>query len=538
MMIRRLFSKQTRTITGAAIILAIASFASRLMGVFRDRIFAHYFGAGNILDTYYAAFRIPDLVYNLLIVGALTAGFIPVFMELLTKDKEEAWNVANAIINILGLFLLIACTILFIFTPQFMHWIVPGFSNEKLRTTIVLTRIMFLSPIILGISSVVSGVLQCFRSFFIYALTPILYNTGIIIGAIFFVPIWGINGLAYGVILGAILHLIIQLPTFFQHGFHYKPMLLLKNKHVRKIASMTIPSTLGLATNQLNLTGIMVLASTLGAGSIAVYNLANNLQYAPVGIIGISFALAAFPTLSQFVSEGKLDAMINHFIRTVRQILFFIIPLTIILLLLRAQIVRVLLGTGQFTWTDTIETANTLAFFSLSLFAQSLIPMIVRVFYSVQDIWTPLWGNLAGAVITILLALYLKNILGISGIALSYSIAMVIQLIILWLLLRKKIGSLKEGKIFILLAKISIAAVLMAFTIQGGKIFLGQYVNMTRLWGIAIQGIVSATVGLIVYGLVLRLMKLEEMSALQQTLKKNWYRMVRIPAHIDEPDDV
>jgi putative peptidoglycan lipid II flippase len=439
-MIRRLVNSTTKSITGAAIILGAASFLSRLIGVVRDRIFAHYFGAGDILDAYYAAFRIPDLVYNLLIVGALSAGFIPVFMELVAKDKKHAWRVTNSIINILGIILLFVTAALLLFTPQLTVWIAPGFEGEKLNTTILLTRIMFLSPILLGISAVVSGVLQSFKSFFIYSLTPIMYNLGIILGVFLFFTPFGVRGLAFGVILGAALHLLIQLPAFFRHGFRYRPILLLKDSSVRTIGRLMIPRTLGLATTQLSLVAITAIASTLEVGSITIFNFANNLQYFPIGIIGISFAVAAFPTLSGFIAENRKNEMIDHLARTARQIIFFIIPLTILFLLLRAQIVRVVLGTGMFDWDATITTADALAFFSLSLFAQCLIPLLARGFYAIQDTWTPFLTSLAALLITVAAALYYKDIYGIVGIALAFSLAMIVQLAILWIVLRQKLN--------------------------------------------------------------------------------------------------
>ena len=277
-MIRKLFSSQIKSITGAAILLGSASFVSRLIGVLRDRIFAHQFGAGPTLDAYYAAFRIPDLVYNLLVVGALSAGFIPVFIKVYEKSKSKSWEVTNSIINILGVGLITLCIILFIFTPQIIPLLVPGFSGEKLDLTITLTRIMFFSPILLGISSVVSGVLQATKSFFVYALTPIMYNLGIIVGALIFFPIFGEIGLAFGVILGALLHLLIQLPTFFKHGYRYKFVFNIKDIFVREIAKLMIPRTLGLATSQLHILVITYLASTLTEGSLTVFNFATNLQ--------------------------------------------------------------------------------------------------------------------------------------------------------------------------------------------------------------------------------------------------------------------
>lgn len=538
-MIKKLFSKQSKTITGAAILLGSASFVSRLIGIIRDRVFAHTFGAGSSLDAYYAAFRIPDLVYNLVIVGALSAGFIPIFTSLVQKNKAEAWRVTNSIINILGLFLIIICAILFIFTPQLMPFLVPGFEAKELELTTALTRIMFLSPIILGFSSIVSGVLQSFKSFLIYSLTPIVYNLGIIVGAIFLVPIMGINGLAVGVVFGAILHLGVQLPTLFQHGFQYKGILLWKNKYVKVIGKLMIPRTLSLATTQLNLLVITIFASTLGAGSIAVFNFANNIQHFPIGIVGISFAIAAFPTLAQLASEDKKDKMTEQLSQSIRQIIFFIIPLTIIFLLLRAQIVRIILGSGEFDWPDTIRTANTLAFFSFSLFAQALIPLLVRAFFAMHDTWTPFLVGLISSLVNIIAGLYLRNILGISGLALAFSIAMIVQLILLWLVLRGRLGTLQESKMVTSIQKMAGSALLMAIVIQSVKSPISNMVDMTRLWGIFIQGTIAGTLGMVVYGTICYALKLEEMIGFKESLQRKFIKLKNVQrGEITEADEV
>lgn len=537
-MIKKLLSSQSKTITGAAIILGAASFVSRFIGIIRDRIFAHQFGAGEVLDAYYAAFRIPDLVYNLVIVGALSAGFIPIFAKLLVKDRDEAWKITSGIINILGITLLVTCAVLFVFTPKLIPLLVPGFDGVQLQTTIMLTKIMFASPIILGLSSIVSGVLQTFKSFLVYALTPIIYNVGIIIGATFFVPIWGINGLAYGVILGALLHLGIQIPTFLHHGFRYQKILPWQNQSVREIGKLMIPRTLGLATTQLNLVVITILASTVGVGSITVFNFANNIQHFPIGIIGISFAIAAFPTLATLVAEEKKQEMISHLSQTVRQIIFFIIPLTIVFLLLRAQIVRVVLGSGQFDWSDTIRTADTLAFFTLSLFAQALIPLLIRAYFALHDTWTPFIIGLISAVVNIFVGIYLKNLMGISGLALAFSLAMILQLTLLWMILRYRLGTLHESKIVNSLYKISAAAIVAALIIQLVKSPIANLVDMTRLWGILTQGVIAGSLGLLVYGVICYTFKVEEMIEFKQTLERRILKIRPTQGELTEADEV
>ena len=537
-MIRRILFSQSKTITGAALVLGAASFVSRIIGLGRDRIFAHTFGAGQTLDVYYAAFRIPDLLYNIIIVGALSAGFIPVFLTLWNKNKEEAQELFNQLITVALVVLTGLSIILFICMPWLVRLIVPGFGEEAMVQTTALSRIMLLSPIILGVSGIVSGVLQALKSFFIYSITPIVYNIGIIIGAIFFVPVWGISGLGYGVILGTLLHLAIQLPPLLRYGFVYRPSTKLNTESLKSIGRLMIPRTLTLGTNQLTFVIITVIASTLGAGSIAIFNLANNLQYFPVGIIGISFALAAFPTLSELVAQKNEERFREELSSTIRQIIFLIVPLTILFLLLRAQIVRTLLGSGKFDWDATIATANTLAFFSLSLFAQSLIPLLTRGFYALHNTKTPLFVAFISTLITIILSLSLKETFGIVGLAMAFSLGCIFQTAVLWVTLRNHIKTLHEGKMLHSLYKISIAGVVMALAIQLSKGPIASVVNMQRFWGIFIQGLVTGIIGVVVYGLICYLLRTEEMLHLLRTLNRRWLTLRGVVGEVNKGDEL
>ena len=536
-MIKKIFTNQSHSITGAAIILGAASFLSRFMGVVRDRIFAHAFGAGDVLDAYYAAFRIPDLIFNLLIVGALSAGFIPIFLEVLHKDEHEAGRLVDALITILTIALIIISGIGILAAPWITKFIVPGFTGTKLHLTIVFSQIMFLSPIILGISSVVSGVLQSFKNFLIYSLAPVMYNIGIIVGALVFVPIMGMKGLAWGVILGAVLHLVIQLPTLWSHGFRYRP-LLAWNQSLKKIVQLMIPRTMGLAAYQINMVVVTTLASTLAAGSITIFNLANNLQYFPIGIIGYSFSIAAFPTFAQFVAENRKREMIDSLSLTIRQIIFLMLPITIVFLLLRAQIVRVVLGSGKFDWDATILTANTLAFFTLSLFAQALIPLLARAFYALNDTWIPFVISLTSAFLSVILSIYLKEFMGVIGLALAFSISMIVQLMMLWMGLRKKLGSLKELTLLHSLYKLSISALIMAVSIQLLKYPLAHIVNMTRFWGILTQGILAGVAGLLIYTGMCYLLKVEELIIFQASLKRRWIKLWHVQEEIGKTNEL
>ena len=535
-MIKRLLSYQSRSITGAAVILGLASLFSRLIGILRDRLFAHSFGAGEILDAYHAAFRIPDTLYTLIIVGAISAGFIPVLTELLQKDKKEAKRVTRSLATLSSLVLFLGCGALFFLSPWLVQIMTPGFDKQTLELTIVLTRVMLASPVILGLSAIVSGILQTYRAFFVFALTPIMYNLGIILGNLVLVPRIGPVGLAYGVVLGALLHLCIQIPSFYHYGFSLRLSLEIWQTAIKKIVKLMIPRTLGLAAAQLNFVAITVFSSTLNTGSLAIFHFANNLQSLPVGMIGVSFALATFPALSTCIVKNDKEQFITSLAISIRQILFFIIPLTVLFILLRAQIVRVVLGSGAFDWNDTIQTADTLRLFALSLFAQSLIPILARAFFALEDTWTPFLTTVIGTLVTVLLAHWYVSHFGILGIALAFSIGMVVQCILLWFSLRHKLGTLHEHSLIIFLTKVSIAALPMALVTQKLKEPLAAIVDMQRFWGIFTQGLVAGLSGIFVFLVVCQCLRLEELQEFHGALKKRWFRQKPLPFDIPQED--
>ena len=515
----------------AAFLIASSSLLSRFLGIFRDRILAGEFGAGDTLDIYYAAFRLPDLIYNLLILGALSAGFIPIFTSLLKSPKEKtlnfisgskykhAWELASNTLNILAMALIILCSLGIIFAPWITKLITPGFNPSKMDLTAKLSMIMFLSPIFLGISGVFGGILQSFKRFFVYSLSPIFYNIGIIIGALYLVPIWGIYGLAWGVVLGAFAHMIVQLPTLLHLGFKYNFKLDLKNKQLRKIGEMMIPRTFSLAVSQINLVIMTIIASTLISGSLAIFNFANNLQSFAIGIFGISFAVAVFPVLAQVAFDKK--NLVKNISLAVRQILFFIIPSTVLLLTLRAQIIRVILGSGKFDWQDTVLTIDTLSFFCLSLFAQALIPLLVRVFYARYDSKTPFFVGLTATFINIFLSLWLSKTMGVAGLALAFSVTNIINFIILWLILRFELESLDQFRILTSVAKFSLAALACGITVQGIKLIIWPYVDMTKFWGVLTQGLMAGIFGIIIYLVVCSLLKSEELTNFWLSIKRH-----------------
>lgn len=513
--------KPTKTIAGAALIVSVAGVLSRILGLFRDRILASSFGAGDELDVYYAAFRIPDLIYNFLIVGALSAAFIPVFTGLITKkNRDRAWDLASGLLTLQVSVVIILSLIFFVFAPELMKLITPGFSQEKVSQVANLTRIMFLSPLFLGISAIFGGILVSYKRFLVYSIAPIFYNIGIIIGAIFFVEFWGIAGLAWGVVLGALMHFILQFAAVKCVGFSYQFRRIsdiIKDANIRKVIKLMIPRSMAMGVSQINLLIVTVFASTLASGSLAVFNFANNLQSVPLGIFGISFSIAAFPKLSSLAAKENMDKFNYVFTRTFKRILFFVIPASLIIFSLRAEIVRAVLGAGEFDWEDTTATLWVLGFLSLSLFAQSTIPLLTRCFYALENTKTPFYAALASETVNILLVVFLIEKFQVLGLAIAFSLASISNMFILFTLLDKKFKNIQKRKITDSIIKILIASAFLVIAIYLTRHTLANYIQLKTLGEVLAQLIISAGMGASVFLIACHWLRVEEFNDFKKT---------------------
>jgi len=543
-MITRFLNSQTKTISSAAGILAVSALLSKILGLLRDRLLAGNFGAGQEMDIYAAAFRVPDLVYNILIAGGIVVAFLPLFSEYFLKNREEAWKMVNYVLNVF-LFLLILCSVvLFIFAPWLIEFIVPGFDIQSKALTITLTRLMLLSPIFFGISSIFSGVLHYFNRFLVYSLAPILYNLGIIFGILFLAPYqnWGIFGVGLGVVLGAFLHLGIQLIPAFNCGFHYKWLFDFKYPAIKRIFTLMVPRTIAIAGQQINLIVITAIASTITTGSIAVFYYSNNIQHLPIGIIGISFATATFPLLSKTWANGQKKEFLQSFSSSFRQILFLIVPASVLMFILRAQVIRIILGTGQFGWWETRLTAACLGLFCLSIFATALIPLIARAFFAFQDTKTPTLISVISVALNIILSFSfvwllqfpnlfsnsMKNILRLQGIeniavvglALAFSLAAIFQLILLLLFLYKKIGDFEIKKISYSFLKIISAALIMSTGVYFALYFIASFLNTKTFLGIFFQAGFASIIGILTYITSAVFLKSQEAKTLKSLILK------------------
>lgn len=513
----KFINKRSQRISSAALTVAFFGLVSRVFGLWRDRLLAGHFGATRTLDVYYAAFRIPDLVYNLLIIGAISSAFLPVFYEYLTKNKDEAWRFAANTLNVLIFALLILSAILVLFAPQLVYLVAPGFDNASKELTVNVSRLLFLSPLLLGISALAAALLQAFSRFLIASLAPIFYNLGIIFGIIFLAPHYGIWGLAYGVILGALLHLLIQLPSLINIGFRFRSLFNFKELGLIKVVKLWLPRTLGLFAFQANSIVSTAIASVLASGSIAIFNLADNLRWAPIGIIGVAFSTAAFPAMSLAYARGKKDLFLKHFSLAVRQALFIVIPLSFLFFVLRNQIVRIILGTGNFNWQDMQLTAAVLGLFAFGIFAASLLPLFTRAFFAFHNTKTPVFINVFSMAVNIILSLifvwYFAKYTGIPailGLPLAITIASVINLIWHWFDLKKHVGDFGVNEI-----KKSFLKILAASIVAVVFIYLGLYVfsyvfDIRTVSGLLFQTLGAGLLGGVVYLVSALVLRMEE----------------------------
>lgn len=536
-MIQKLINGKAGSITAAALVLGMATLASKLLGLLRNRILVGEVGVGNEFDIYLAAFRIPDFIFSIVVFGALSAGFIPVFSKLIfKKEKDRAFKTANVALNLIFVLLIVLCFVAVIFTKDLVNFIAPGFDSSKKEATIELTRIMLLSPIFLLLSSIFGGILQSFKRFFIYSLSPIMYNIGIIIGAVYFVNWWGLPGLAWGVVLGSFLHFAIQISTVKKLGFKYQFTIDTKNTEVKKIARMVAPRLLTIVATQFNLVIITIIASTLAIGSLTVFNLANDLQSFPLGLFAISFVVASFPTLCALSGKGNRKNFIASLASTAKQILFFVIPISILLFILRAQIVRVALGTEGFTWEDTILTFDTLGIFVFSLFAQALIPLLTRSFWALHDAKTPFIISLISVLINLILAFSLSKQYGVVGLSMAFSISSVINVALLYYLINKKIGFSCHRAIFKSVVKISLSSVIAGIFAYASLYLIEPFLNTHTFIGIFAQGLFAGIIGVGVYCLIGWKFKIEEFIIFKNSIQKKLFRTKIETAEIIKED--
>ncbi len=555
--ILRILSKEYGSVNQAALLLGFFAFLSQVLALFRDRSIAYFIGPSSNLDAYYAAFRIPDLIFISVASLASITVLIPFIVEKMDDGKVtlKAQKFLNDIFTVFFLSIIVISTIIFFLMPILVSIIAPGFTGEMQDKLIILSRIMLLSPILMGLSNLFGTVTQLFRKFFIYSLSPILYNTGIITGVIFFYPIFGIYGLALGVVLGALMHFSVQAIASYSCGFAPRfssSIFAINFKEIKRVAMTSLPRTLGLSFNNIALIAIISLASFLKGGSISIFNLSLNLQSVPLNIIGVSYAVAAFPTLTKSISAGKIEEFRKHLKSAARAIVFWSLPVIFLFIVVRAQIVRVILGSGSFSWENTRLVAACLAIFSVSVLAQGMIALLSRAYYANGNTTRPLVINFICSSMIIVLSFvfihlfenwiffrdFIESLLKVNDIEgttvlmlpLAYSTGTILNAILYWFFVRR---DFMKGESFITNT---------FFQSLGASFFLGlvAYTSLNILspifgtntfLGVFLQGFISGILGIFSAVLVLHLLKNEELKDVLNTLHtKFWKAKVLAPS--------
>jgi len=531
MSFKDIFDSEQKTITGAAIILTVSILLSRVLGLLRDRFLAGTFGASMNLDIYFAAFRIPDLVYSIIFAGGVVVSLLPLFSQHYENKKEkDGWDLINNVLNLFIVLFVITGILFWIFTPQIISSMVVGFDAHAKQVTIDLTRLIFLSVLFFGLSSVFSTILNYFNRFVSYSIAPILYNLGIIFGVLCLTSYFGVFGAGVGVVIGSFLHLIIQIPPAIRCGYRYKPVLNIFSKEIKEFIGIIIPRTIASSTAQINFIIITFIASTIGSGAISVFNLSNNLRYLPIGIIGVSFATAVFPSLSKFWAEGNKEQFNVQLRKIFSQVLYISFPVGILIYILRNEIVDIILKTGEFGGVAAELTAICLALYAISTFAQCLVPVLLRGFFSIKDTITPTFVAIFFVALNTALSFFFVSLfngveaiqrfsflgleltgngVSLAGLVFAFNLSLLMEFILLFVLLIDKIGDFGIKYLAKSFLKIFTSSIIMGFV--SCQILLKINLLFTdSLIDSIIKFVIVCFVALIVYLILGKIFKIEE----------------------------
>lgn len=510
--------KEVRGLHEAAYILALFTFASQLLALIRDRLLAHQFGAGAELDLYYTAFRIPDLMFVIFASVLSVYVLIPfVSNALLEQGKVAAQKLLSSVYTLFLIAYGLIAGVVVLYAHQIVPVLFPGFTGEEQVMIVLLLRVLMLQPLLLSLSNLFGVVTQLSDHFVLYALSPLLYNIGIIFGIVVLYPFMGLSGLAWGVVVGSLLHMAVQIPHVERSGLMPRLTTSFNFKILSQVLKTSIPRALTLSLHQIVLVVFAGVASFMAVGSVSVFQFALNLQSVPLGLIGVSYSVAAFPTLARMFSSGNRTEFVNYVATALRHIFFWSIPAIALIIVIRAQIVRVILGTGAFNWDDTRLTAAALAIFVLSLAAQGINLLIVRAFYAGGDTRTPFWITIFSTTGSLVFAFFfhtlfltsphfaytiesLFRVVGVEGtdvlmLPLAFTVALTLHTLVLTAIFMKRfslslfvfIGSCVRGLIAAITGGVTSYALLntLVFGIKDDT-FLGIF----------LQGFISGTVGI------------------------------------------
>ncbi len=517
-------TKAQSSILSAAAIISVTTGITAILGIVKSYSLSAFFGTSSELTVFFTADKIPNLIYSLLVVGVLSTIFVPVYTEAIKKDEEKANEIASLIINAGILLFMVLGGIAFVLAKPIIGLLsVKQFSAGEIALGTKLLRLMLGAQIILLVSSFLTSLLHSYNHFLLPSIAPIFYNLGIILGTIFLSEKFGIFGPTYGMLLGAFGHLLIQIPSIKRLKYKYKPIIKIENIYIKKILTLTPPRILSVLIANLLETINNSFAILISKPSSVYLRFAGQLQFFPINLFAISISSAALPTLSRTSALANREKFKKIFITSLHQMLFLVVPCSVILLVLRIPVIRLAFGAKKFPWEATVKTSYTLAFYSLSIFAQSTIYLITRSFYALKDTSTPVKVSLITLPANVILSLTSIKILGwgVWAIALSYSITSIMDMVILFWLLSKKLGGFELKEIVRPFVKISYAAAIMGISLYIPLKILDEFVfDSTRTIQLLLITGLTSFVGIATYLGLTKILKVEEIELLHRILRK------------------
>lgn len=510
-----------RRLASAAFVVMIFFVLSRAAGLAREIVIGAQFGTSPQLDAYLAAFRIPDILFQLVAGGALGSAFIPTFAGYWAKGEvPAAWLLFSRVLTLITLILTGVALLAACFALPLVQWIIaPGFTPAQQQLTAELMRWMFVSTLIFGASGLIMGALNAVQHFLLPAAAPLFYNLAIISSAWLLAARLGVYALVCGVVAGAILHLLVQLPGLWRVGAAYRPTIALTDPGVREVMRLMGPRVLGLFFVQMHFLVNTILASGLPVGSLSALNYAWLLMLLPQGIFAQSIATAIFPTFAAQIATGQLAAMRRTFGQLLRTLLFLTIPAAVGLYLLRVPLITLLLQRGEFTDQSTQLVAYALQFYALGLLAHAVVEITVRAFYALHDTWTPVLVGVGAMILNIGLSLWWVKLLQHGGLALANSVATTIELALLLWLLRSRLGGLDGAQLFRSLARQGVAASGMAVGVWGWLIWRGA-VSAASPLALVITTVGALLLAALLYGGLALLLRSEELHGVLAVVKR------------------
>lgn len=506
---------ENEKVTKAAGVVGSATLLSRIFGLIRDIVLAWFFGAGLLSDAFFVAFRIPNLLRRLFAEGSLSIAFIPVFTECLSNQgREEAFKMARSAIRLLSVLLAIIAVVGILIAPLIIRVIAPGFSDspEQFLITVTLTRIMFPYILLISLVALSMGILNVLGHFAAPALAPVLLNIAIICSVFIISPHMAdpVTGLAIGVLIGGFLQLALQIPFLIKKGFYFWQKAKLYHPGLKKIGILMLPAVFGAAVYQINILVDTFLASLLAKGSISYLYYADRIVQFPLGIFAIATATAVLPSLSRQAAEKDLPAFRNTFSYAIKLVFFIIIPSMVGLIILRQPIVALLFKRGAFDAETTRLTAYALLYYATGLWAFSAVRIVVNAFYALQDTKTPVRMAMISVIAKIVFSVILMQWLAHGGLALSTSLASMLNFGLLIWALRKKLGVLGSKGITASICKTAICSLVMGAMVWAVARFIIPSEGAT-LAGLFFGLMGSIFSGIVLYGFLSFFLKSPEL---------------------------